>query len=426
MTTQIKPDPPAPEPELTPQTRRKVSRRTAFTLAAVVALAGVALTLILATGAQEEATPADEQEPVMVGSSFVRAFGAFDAERARSYLAQDADISELVSSVGAGDVKGSREEFRLHISLLEANGYRQILDSCDETGSSGSGTTVLCWFDFHLLRSDQLGLGPYSDSYFELTVRDGEIARAAQHWEISDFSPQMWEPFANWVSSAYPKDAAVMYTDESHSGARLSEKSVRLWELRTEDYADFKAGKIDEVAEGFMEARNAYDAERAMSAIANGVVTAKLLYDNEIDPDMPALQLNRDQLAAAFAVERLYEVRYEPFVCRPSGKAEVTCAYRVESRLSRIEGSRPIKSRVRLGFREGRIDHLSFPWLNVSFPSGLPAEGAGFVRWAMHKHQRAGQRLFRWMGQERVLNLNPESIDLLAGYLEEYERFSAR
>jgi hypothetical protein len=46
----------------------------------------------------------------------------------------------------------------------------------------------------------------------------------------------VWEPFADWVSRAYPEDAAVMYTDESYSNVRLTEESVRLWERRTRGY----------------------------------------------------------------------------------------------------------------------------------------------------------------------------------------------
>jgi hypothetical protein len=48
----------------------------------------------------------------------------------------------------------------------------------------------------------------------------------------------VWEPFANWVSTVHPKDAAVMYQDDSHSGVRLTEKSIRLWELRTREYVE--------------------------------------------------------------------------------------------------------------------------------------------------------------------------------------------
>jgi hypothetical protein len=45
----------------------------------------------------------------------------------------------------------------------------------------------------------------------------------------------MWEPFRDWVSATYPKDFAVMYI-EGGSNFRLTEESIRLWELRTREY----------------------------------------------------------------------------------------------------------------------------------------------------------------------------------------------
>ena len=52
----------------------------------------------------------------------------------------------------------------------------------------------------------------------------------------SAFSPQVWEPFADWVSTTHPDDAAVMYQDATLSSVRLTEKSIRLWEQRTREY----------------------------------------------------------------------------------------------------------------------------------------------------------------------------------------------
>ena len=46
-------------------------------------------------------------------------------------------------------------------------------------------------------------------------------------YEIERFSPEMWEPFAEWVSTTHPDDAAVMYTDGTYSGVRISEESIR-------------------------------------------------------------------------------------------------------------------------------------------------------------------------------------------------------
>jgi len=89
---------------------------------------------------------------------------------------------------------------------------------------------------FHAIKSDEIGRGPFTGSSFTLTVRDGKIVRASQYFEIDKFSPQMWEPFAHWVSTTYPKDAAVMYEDGTLTNYRLTEKSIRLWEQHTREY----------------------------------------------------------------------------------------------------------------------------------------------------------------------------------------------
>jgi hypothetical protein len=76
------------------------------------------------------------------------------------------------------------------------------------------------------------------------TVRDGAIVRAGFGPEPPDTGPldnfdrQMWEPFAEWVSSTYPKDAAVMYLDGPRSVVRFSLESIRLWERHTREYVE--------------------------------------------------------------------------------------------------------------------------------------------------------------------------------------------
>jgi hypothetical protein len=300
---------------------RKANRKRkvgAFAVAAAIGVAAVALTLGSRPG-ENTTTPANPVEATAaeeVATDFVEAYGAFDAEQAITYLADDADISELMTSVGAQGVEGTLEELRLLISLMEAQGYEQMFDSCEETGGYSFGTAVHCPFDFHLIRSDEIGRGPFSGSGFDLTVRDGEIVGASMYFEVGKFSPQMWEPFASWVSTTYPEDAAVMYEDGTYSGARLTEESVRLWELRSREYVEVEISKMMEIAETFMEARNAYDAEKAMSLLADDGATALLMANNTLWPDMPTVRLYRDELALALEAERLYGVRYESFECR--------------------------------------------------------------------------------------------------------------
>ena len=189
--------------------------------AAAVAIALIAALLIIQS--RDEA-PANAKG---VATGFLEAYGAFDLEKARTYLADDATIASMTG----------RDDLRLLIAYLEATGYQQILDSCEGVGNSDSGS-VRCTFDFHGLRSGEIGRGPFGGSSFELFVHDGKIVRAKQDWGIEKFSPQMWEPFARWVSNAHRHDASVMYTDGTHSGIRITEESIRLWGRHAQGYVD--------------------------------------------------------------------------------------------------------------------------------------------------------------------------------------------
>ena len=193
-----------------------------------------------------------------------------------------------------------------------------------------------------------------------------------------------------------------------------------------------KGGAAVAIVRHFMLARNAHDAETAMSLLDREQVRARLMYDNRLAPEMGALQLNRKELIMALEAERLLRVRYRSFACReePSpGHVYVVCSYSMDSRLRQIQGSPPVQSSFRLGLRSGRIDYLSFPWLSVSFdPEGFhPSESARFVEWLQVEHPDAGGpsedgTLFHTSGQELILNLTRGSLRFLEGRLQEYER----
>ena len=236
MSTQkVKPDPGSLDRQH-PQRRRRGLRRKvgAFAVAAAVGLVAAACTRGTRDG-QRAMGPAGQPPTVYpadpkaeeVATKFVKAFGAFDGERAITYLADGAYLEMDASTP---------EEVQVFTSFLEAQGYEQILvDPCRVTGTSASGTAVGCRFDWHAIRSDEIGLGPYPGSW-DLTVREGEIVSVSLHWEFSKrFSSQLWEPFAEWVSETYPKDFDVMYTGGG-TNFSLTEESIRLWEQHTREY----------------------------------------------------------------------------------------------------------------------------------------------------------------------------------------------
>jgi hypothetical protein len=238
ITKQKPPEPGALERQQKRQVRSARNKKVgAFAVAAAIGV--VAIVLILRTHPGLDTTTPASGSPAVnpvgaaeeVATRFLEAYGAFNAEQATTYLADDADLTGLI---GSGYSEGP-EGLPRFISFLEAEGYEQTITSC-EGSPVGSDTSVVCAFDFHAIRSDEIGRGPFTGSSFTFTVRDGEIVRASQSFEIEKFSPQMWEPFAHWVSTTYPKDAAVMYQDGTLSNYNLTEKSIRLWEQRTREY----------------------------------------------------------------------------------------------------------------------------------------------------------------------------------------------
>jgi len=234
VTKQKPPEPGALERQQRRQVRTARNRKIgAFVVAAAIGLVAVVLVLVNVPGSDTATTPADPPAPVEqadaaaveVATGFVRAVGAFDTDRAIDYLTDFAELPE-----GA-----TPEELPLLISLYEALGYEQMLDPCEVTGTSASGTAVRCPFDFHSIRSDEIGRGPYRGSYWDITVIDGKISSAIQSWETEKFSPQMWEPFSDWVAETHPKDFNVMYVDGG-DGFRITEESIQLWETNSERY----------------------------------------------------------------------------------------------------------------------------------------------------------------------------------------------
>jgi hypothetical protein len=211
----------------------RIKKIGAFAVAAAIVVVAVAV-IIGTRGGQDTTTPANPPTTVDpsetaedVATDFYNAFYSSNEDQAVSMLADDADVS------GWG-LDGTRE-FRLLMRFSEATGFQHILDSCVETSSYALGTVVRCTWDFHGIRSDEIGRGPYSGSYDEITIRDGEIVDVFSHIDIAEFRPQMWKPFADWVSTNYPEDVAVMYKS-GFSDYRLTEESIRLWEQHTREY----------------------------------------------------------------------------------------------------------------------------------------------------------------------------------------------
>ena len=165
--------------------------------------------------------------------SFLLDLGSFDVAQIESHLAPEADLSSFEWDGG---------DWRLAMRMLEAQGVKFNVDPCRVLSESASRTLVACSIDLHLLRSDEIGEGPFSGSTFVVTVADDRVTRASLNLDITEISPVMWEPFAAWVAENHPDDVAVMYTSSQQTREALNEDSIALWDQRIREYVAYVNG----------------------------------------------------------------------------------------------------------------------------------------------------------------------------------------
>ena len=212
-------------------------RRRRATLAVAASVVAVAVTVAGGwLGINKAGDPAQNRDQsVAVAREFVAAVGRYDADAAISYLASDATVQgDLIAYAGSTDA----ENLRLTLAHYRAAHYKQTVTDCMQVGPSAAGVSVNCDFDLQAVRSDEIGLGPYTGNYWRLTVRDGKIVSAQQTIALNTtrFSHQVWGPFASWVDINHPDDVSTMFTDPEKITQHLTEDSNRLWEQRSAEY----------------------------------------------------------------------------------------------------------------------------------------------------------------------------------------------
>lgn len=219
--------------------RRRRSRALGAAAATGLAIAGVMWvgSAAVVQPAPAPATPDEvpsetsaETSAERVANAYVQAHAGYDAETAVSFMAtqlrQDTDVVESLLE---------------DIRWLEAVDGQYLLRPCEEVSTDEDGTLVRCGFDMHAMHSEELGLGPFGDNWFILTVQDGALSSVylSVAYPSNGFSEQVWAPFAEWVSQEHPEDGEVMYWDwPAANWASTDEASLELWERRTREYAD--------------------------------------------------------------------------------------------------------------------------------------------------------------------------------------------
>ena len=215
-------------PPTPPRDRRNLMTLVAVVLVAVL-VAGGAIAYFVRSTTRDSVTNHPTYPPAVLAINFLRAYAAYDADGVASFLASDADVSAM----------WTRSDWRLSLRYMQATDFRLIDVSCEVVDSIPSRTLVTCPYAYNQLGSDELGLGPYRGSWIGLTIHKGKIVDAEMNLPTDRrFRTEIWEPFATWVATNFPDDAAVMYTDRSHIAAAITEESIPLWEQHTRDYVN--------------------------------------------------------------------------------------------------------------------------------------------------------------------------------------------
>ena len=133
---------------------------------------------------------------------------------------------------------GSTEGFRLNVAMNEAQRIEQMLTGCEESGDSAAATTVRCTFDMHAYHSDEIGLGPYTDNYWDFVVRDGKITSA-----VPDLCVPHERLLCRRCGSRSRRGSRAPIRKTCRPCTRgwaplFSEESIRLWEERTKEWVE--------------------------------------------------------------------------------------------------------------------------------------------------------------------------------------------
>ena len=204
------------------------ARGRIITIAAGVLVAVLSSTIAVAAETAPKPTKAER-----VARRFLDAYGSYDAKQALQYLSEEG----IVTGSGHTAVTwGSRVGFRREVAMTKAQRIKQTVNGCEEQGESGDGVAVQCAFDFHGFRSDEVGLGPYTDNSWDLVVRNGKVTSAVSNWAYitNGFSAERWEPFQRWGASAHPEDLQTMYPAADFE---IAKEAIPLWERRLREFA---------------------------------------------------------------------------------------------------------------------------------------------------------------------------------------------
>jgi hypothetical protein len=174
--------------------------------------------------------------------------GGADQEPAQDPSGQTADervAQQFVEALAVGDLarpllaEGASLPVDLEIQFdrNEAWSIEHDVQRCDAIRGTDFGTTVVCPFDYHAYRSEELGLGPFGNNSVTLVLDDGKVRsfQTAYNWR-GNGDHELYGQIEAWMRENHSGE--WKFLDSPDVRPAEMPRWIRLWQQRTQQYAD--------------------------------------------------------------------------------------------------------------------------------------------------------------------------------------------
>ena len=99
----------------------------------------------------------------------------------------------------------------------------------------GPPIQVSCTYTMQNAWSEALGVGPFTGSNFRFVIANGQIQQVTHIFDFSEFDPQVFGVFQEWLTATHPGDVDVMF-DSSSGNFSLTPEAIALFEQHTTEF----------------------------------------------------------------------------------------------------------------------------------------------------------------------------------------------
>jgi hypothetical protein len=222
------------QPPGRPDRRRRWAAPAAAGVVAILILAGAVAILTGPRPTEDIAGPTapDPADPVAVAEAYLTARDRYDAQAARSLLADEVQISKASF--------GELDELEPAFEALELYGFRISPFTCEPPDGAvrgGEATRVACRYT---LDSRLQGIvdHPPIEATFRFTVEDGLITRMTDGFPFATFDPAVWSPWVRWLNAEHPGAFGELFVRRASGSVtfRLDPEALETASLYLDEY----------------------------------------------------------------------------------------------------------------------------------------------------------------------------------------------